>query len=296
MTIDNLDGSGAVDYSAALCADGPLKIARSLNTPSVCNGLLDVGDVGLAVPVRRGRVVVTAANGTVLFTGYIATEPEAMYAGTGLKGPVYRYAFSAVSDEWLLDKQAVPLSGAGLAQTGGQLLRTLTNRVDRGLFTTTGVMNGHSVGVFQPVQTETWSSNAGGVANATYAAYRVLDGAVSLQPAGTVTHTLSDGDGTLQVAALKTSSVKELANDVTVSGEIEPAAFVTETFAGDGTTTVFQLSEGPFRPKKTAKSSQFLTDSFNEKHSEYADLAGLRPWVASWFEWGRVDDDGWEWI
>jgi hypothetical protein len=264
MTIDNLNGGGAVDYSAALCADGPLKIARSLNAPSVCNGLLDVGDAALGVPVRRGRVVVTAANGTVLFTGYIATEPEAVYAGTGLKGPVYRYAFSAVSDEWLLDKQAVPLSGAGLAQSGGQLLRTLTNRVDAGLFTTTGVMNGLSVGVFEPMQTESWSANAGGVASATYAAYRVLDGAVSLQPAGTVTHALSDGDGTLQVAALKTASVKELANDVTVSGEMEPTAYVTETFAGDGTTTVFQLSQAPFRPKKTANSAQFLTDSFNQ--------------------------------
>jgi hypothetical protein len=264
MMIDNLDGSGALDYSGALCADGPLKIARSLNAPSVCSGLLDVGDAGLAVPKRRGRIVVTAENGTILFTGYIATEPEAVYAGMGLRGPVYRYAFSAVSDEWLLDKQAVPLSGAGLAQSGGQLLRTLTERVDAGLFTTTGVMNGLSVGVFEPVQTESWSANAGGVASATYAAYRVLGGAVSLQPAGTVTHTLSDGDGTLQVAALKTASVKELANDVTVSGDMEPAAYITETFAGDGTTTVFQLSQTPFRPKKTANSAQLLTDSFNQ--------------------------------
>lgn len=264
VTIDNLDGAGAVDYSAALCTDGPLKIARSLNAPSVCSGMLDVSDAALTVPVRRGRIVVTAANETVLFTGYLATDPEAIYAGTALTGPVYRYAFSALSDEWLLDKQAVPLSGAGLAQSGGQLLTTLTNRVDAGLFTTTGVMNGLSVGVFEPVQTESWSANAGGVASATYAAYRVLDGAVSLQPAGTVTHELSDGDGTLQVAALKTASVKELANDVTVSGQMEPAAYVTETFAGDGTTTVFQLSEDPFRPKKTANSAQFLTDSFNE--------------------------------
>jgi hypothetical protein len=264
VTIDNLDGAGAVEYSAALCADKPLKIARTLNAPSVCSGLLDVSDAALAVPARRGRVVVTAASGTVLFTGYVATEPEAVYAGNGFKGSVYRYAFSAVSDEWLLDKQAVPLSGAGLAQSGGQLLRTLTNRVDAGLFATTGVMDGLSVGVFEPVETESWSANAGGVASATYAAYRVVDGAVSLQPAGTVTHALSDGDGTLQVAALKTSSVKELANDVTVSGEMEPAAFATETFAGDGTTTVFQLSQDPFRPKKTANSSRLLTDSFNE--------------------------------
>jgi hypothetical protein len=264
VTIDNLDGAGAVDYSAAVCADGPLKIERALNAPSICSGMLDVSDASLAVPARRGRVVATAASGTVLFTGYVATEPEAVYAGTGLMGPVYRYAFSAVSDEWLLDKQAVPLSGAGLAQSGGQLLTTLTNRVDDGLFTMTEVMNGLAVGVFQPSQTGSWSANAGVIASTTYAAYRVLDGAVSLQPAGTVTHALSDGDGTLQVAALKTTQVKELANDVTVSGEEEPSAYVTETFAGDGTTTVFQLSGDPFKPKTTANSSLLLTDSFNE--------------------------------
>ena len=105
VTIDNLDGLGAVDYSAALCADGPLKIERVLNVPSRCSGMLDVSDAGLAVPVRRGRMVVTSATGTVLFTGYVATEPQAVYAGTATKGPVYRYAFSAISDEWLLDKQ-----------------------------------------------------------------------------------------------------------------------------------------------------------------------------------------------
>ena len=264
VTIDNLNGAGAVDYSAALCADGPVKIARGLNVPSVCSGMLDVSDAGLAVPVRRGRVVVTAANGTVLFTGYIATDPEALYAGAGVKGAVYRYAFSAISDEWLLDKQTVPLSGAGLGQSGGQLLTTLTNRVDAGLFSTTDVVNGLSVGVFEPVEMESWSVNAGEIASSTYAAYRVLNGAINLQPAGTVTHALSDGDGTLQVAALKTASVKELANDVTVSGEMEPTAYVTETYAGDGTTTVFQLSEDPFRPKKTANSAQFLSESFNE--------------------------------
>jgi hypothetical protein len=184
-------------------------------------------------------------------------------------GPVYRYAFSAISDEWLLDKQANGLGGAGqggagFAQPGGQVLTTLTNRVDGGLFTTAGVLDGPKVGVFEPAQTETWSANAGRIADATYAAYRVLNGAVTMQPAGSVTHTLNDGDGTLQIAALKTSAVKELANDVTVSGEMEPAAYITETFMGDGTTTVFQLSQTPFRPKRTANSSQLLSDSFNE--------------------------------
>jgi hypothetical protein len=264
ITIDNLDGAGPLNYSGTLCAEDPLKIARTLNAPSICSGMLDLSGVAMAIPARRARVVVTTDNGSALFTGYVATDPVPVYAGVGLKGSVYRYAFSAVSDEWLLDKQPVPLSGTGLAQSGGELLRTLADRVDAGLFTTTGVMDGKNVGVFEPMQSKNWSANAGGVASATYAAYRVLNGAVSLQPAGTVTHTLSDGDGTLQVSTLKTASVKELANDVTLSGAMEPNAYVTETFAGDGTTTAFQLSQDPFRPAKVANSTQFLTDSFNQ--------------------------------
>lgn len=268
ITIDNLDGAGAVDYSHAVAADGPLKIERTLNAPSVCSGMLDISATTLAVPARRGRVVVASDAGTVLFTGYVATEPEGVYAGVATMGPVYRYAFSAVSDEWLLDKQSPVLSGAGLAQPGGALLTTLTDRVNAGLFTTTGVLAGRDVGVFEPAQAATWSENAGTLANATYAAYRVVNGAVSMQPAGAVTHALSldgsGGDGTLQVAALKTASVKELANDVTLSGEMEPAAYISETFVGDGTTTTFQLAQTPFRPKKTANSSNLLTDSFNE--------------------------------
>ncbi len=85
-----------------------------------------------------------------------------------------------------------------------------------------------------------------------------------MQSAGAVTHAFSDGDGSLQVSALKTAAVRELANDVTVSGDVEPTAYITETFAGDGTTAVFQLSEAPFKAKTTANSSALLTDSFDK--------------------------------
>jgi hypothetical protein len=268
VTIDNLDGLGTVDYSDAICSDALIKIDRVLNAPSRCSGMLDVSDAAIAVPARRGRVVISSDSGTVLFTGYVATEPEAVYAGNGTKGPVYRYAFSAVSDEWLLDKQSVTQGGVGLAQSAGVLLQTLTNGVDAGLFTTTGVASGPSVGVFEPSQTSSWSVNAGDLAASTYTSYRVLNGALTLQPAGTVTHALSDSDGTMQVTALKLGQVKELANDVTLSGEMEPTTYITETFAGDGTTTVFQLAEAPFRVKASA--SKLLTDSFDEGAFDHA--------------------------
>ena len=264
VTFDNLDGRGAVDYSAYVCADGPVKIERVLNAPSRCSGMLAVGDSTLAVPVRRARVVVTSDSGTVLFTGYVATEPEAIYAGVGTKGAVYRVAFSAVSDEWLLDKQSAAPGGAALGAFGGDVVRTLADRTDAGLFTTSGVTNVRTVGVFEPVQSGSWSVNAGGAAAATYSAYRALSGALTLASAGAVTHAFSDGDGSLQVAGLKVAAVKELANDVTVSGEMEPAAYVTERFAGDGTTVAFQLKYAPYRPVGAGKSSHVVSESFDQ--------------------------------
>ena len=271
LTIDNLDGNGPIDYSSALCADVPLTIERVLNTPSRCTGALDVGspaDPGasstLLVPVRRGRVVVSAANGTVLFTGYLATESVPVYVGVGLAGPVYRVVFTAVSDEWLLDKQTLTLTADGFTVPAGSLLQTLTSRTAAGLLTTSQVQNGKPIGVFTPQPSQPWSTNAGSIAGSTYAAYRVLNGALSMNPVGSVTHSLNfdagQGDGTLQVAALKTTMVKELANDVTLSGAIEPTAYVSELFAGDGTTTLFTLSDEPFRIGMPT----LLTESFNQ--------------------------------
>jgi hypothetical protein len=267
LTIDNFTGLGPLDYTSAIAADTPLKILRTLNKPSILTGLLQLNPQQ-PVPARRARIIASADDGTVLFTGYLAVEPVALYAGVATTGPVYRYEISALSDEWLLDKQPLPAIGATLATLAGTALRSFTQRAGAGLFTTTGVSSGRAIGLFEPSRTEPWSTNAGALADSGYSAYRVLNGALTLQPAGTVTHSLNfdagvdASAGAISIAALKTASAKELANDITLSGAIEPTAYIRETFAGDGTTTVFQLTEPPFRP--AAAQRNLLTDSFNE--------------------------------
>ena len=266
ITIDNQDGLGAVDYSARLCTDRPLQVKRTLNEPSFCTGVVDCSD-GTRVPVRGARVRVVADNGTVLFTGIAATEPIAVYAGAGLTGPVYRSEFRAISDEWLLDVQTVPASGPGVAQNSGLLLKTLTTRVDGALLTTTGVSGSVAgVGVYQPEQTLAWSANAGALASAAYASYRVLDGALDMQTAGSTSHNFTLADGSLDPAELKSSETKELANDITLTGETEPTSYVTEYFLGDGTTSEFQMRHAPIRvTKKTLLNDSFLLGVFNKQ-------------------------------
>ena len=261
ITLDNLDGLGAVDYTARVCAEKPLTIKRRLNEPSVCAGAVDCSDGAVKAPVRGARVVVTAENGTPLFTGVVATTPTAVYAGAGAAGPVFVSEFSALSDEWVLDLQVTPLSGAGLAQPGGQLLKTMAAQA--GSLTTAGVSAAvPSVGVFVPQAAKTWSENAGLLAGSAYAAYSVLNGALALTPAGTVTHSFALGDGKLNPAALAWSQAKELATDITLTGEDEPAAYVTEYFLGDGTTAEFELLDAPFH--LSASKAKLLDDSFDE--------------------------------
>jgi hypothetical protein len=248
LTIDNLDGLGPIDYTAAIDASEPFEIARTLNAPSVLKGMLCLAASILPTPVRRGRVVVTNAAGAPLFTGYLTTEPAALYAGESSPGPLYRLALSAVSDEWLLDKQSWGSTvGTGIGASAATLIAALIQRLAPNSLATAGAAPSLA-GIFEPEKGGSWSTNAGLLASSTYSGYRAIGGAIGLGALALVQHALSDGDGSLEVAALRTTSLKELANDVTVSGALEPAAYWTELFTGDGVTTVFNLLGEPAAP------------------------------------------------
>jgi hypothetical protein len=269
ITIDNLDGLGPIDHTGAVAAEGPVTIQRALNAVSRCTAEIVLGLDGVAVPVRRGRVVVTTAAGAMLFTGYLATEPVRIWAGESSTGAVYRARITAVSDEWLLDNLS---SGAGLRDTeilgldGGALVARLAARAQVGGTAAVTISTGSTTlaitGAFRALATQVWSANAGSAAGSAYAAYTALNGQVLIQPIGTTTHAFSDADGTLSVAELETGNVRELANDITLSGNEEPAAYIAESFAGDGTTTVFNLTESAYRD--TASYRTLVHDSFNE--------------------------------
>jgi hypothetical protein len=119
------------------------------------------------------------------------------------------------------------------------------------------------VSSFVPNPGANWSKSAGQAASMARAAYRVLNGAISLSSVQSTIHPLNESDGSLNLANLAlTSSVKRaLANDVTVCGENEPGAYVTEYFLGDGVTTQFDLAADPYLPP-TAKST-IVSELFN---------------------------------
>lgn len=255
-----------LDYTAALDAAHPLAIERKLNEPSICQLWLTLAaNSTLPAPARYQPLAVTGDDGTVYFTGFIAMSPLPEYAGVGLEGPRYRTAIQAVSDELLLDQLMMPRSNSTSSQSIGTLLSALVMHTGSTALSTRGLSLATAVNNFSPEPGSNWSRRAGQAAGMARSSYRALGGALSASGVSTVVHPLNETDGSLSLANLAfTSSVKRaLANDVTVCGENEPVAYVTEYFLGDGVTTVFNLAADPWLPStsKTALINELFSEA-----------------------------------
>ncbi len=262
LTIDNFDGMGPVDYSQHLSGRQSLSIERKLNTIALCSFVLSGCDEGFPVPSRNGRVTVADDVGTLLFTGYMLTEPRLEYVGDDLGGAVHEAVVSASSDEVLLNRQGVPQGVATSGQFVTEALQALTSRVGPWALSVTPGLEDVSVSHFLLEPGPSWSLNAGKLLTAACASYKAIDDVISVTPMGAVVHALDEADGSLQVSGLSASRVKAPANDIVVCGECEPTAYVTEVFRGDGSTSEFQLTRLPFFP--AGSRTKPLKDEFQE--------------------------------
>ncbi|MGI8771095.1 MAG: hypothetical protein ACR2JE_06645 [Acidobacteriaceae bacterium] len=260
ITIDNRDGKGTVDYSAALAGAASLKIERKLNAPTVCQ--VSLLPTNAAIPARNGRVMVSADNGRLLFSGYVACEPERIFAGEGCEGTIYLLVVSALSDDIILDRQRASQTTTAVSQAAGDVLNALTLRAGGGIDVTAQGATA-MIGSFTGQAGQSWSSNTGLLASAGRTAYRVVNGEVSLTSIGSTVHTLSETDGSLKPALLTAVRARELVNDVTVCGAVEAQNYVTEIFQGDGVTSSFILTQAPLLRKAKIIEDAFTGSSIN---------------------------------
>jgi hypothetical protein len=259
LTIDNYDSNGAVDYTSSIVVGRPFRILRRLNQPVTCECTL-LPATGVATPVRNARIIVADDQGVLLFTGYIATEPALELAGQGTTGAVYPFFVSCIGDEMLLDRQPIPQIAPVVGATAGSAVQAMLMRSEIQGIATALSLAGMGVSEFQPLSTRTWSENVAALAAASCNAYLLQNSTLSLNPFGTVTHALSESAGTLSLSNLQIATAKALANDITVCGEDEPAASVTEFFQGDGTAVLFDLTCVPW--KLPASKARTFTDDF----------------------------------
>jgi hypothetical protein len=261
------------DYTAALDSAYSLTIERKLNEPSLCQLWLSLPFNGsLQTPLRNQSLLVSGDDGTSYFTGYIAVSPLPEYAGVGIEGPRYRIAIQALSDELLLDQLSMAPSKGATGETAGSLMTALVTRTGSTSLSTQALTLNSALSSFVPDAGASWSKSAGQVASQARASYRALDGALTLATVQCVVHSLNETDGSLNLGNLTLASEvkRALANDVTVCGEDEPVAYVTEYFLGDGVTTQFNLAANPYFPP-TSK-SDLIRELFNESQID------LRVW------------------
>src|SRR5437764_4538041 len=192
LTIDNFDGSGPRDYTAALAPEHPPRIRRRLNQPSDFACELVANDAQFIVPANGGRLILQRSDGTKLFTGYLIASPAYDYLGWGERGPLYRYSLAAHSDEFALDRKLLAPRSAFINRTAGSALAQLAADLLPGAFDTSGVQSGATIPSFGIRPAHSWSAHAAALAARSRAAYRAHSAALVLAPVGVTAHAISE--------------------------------------------------------------------------------------------------------
>jgi len=251
LQIDNLDGNGLIDYTATIDGAKLPQITRKLNqAPEMRVGVV-ANTAGFVVPADGARVVLSKASGQFLFTGYLTAAPAVQYLGWGERGPVYRYNLTALGDEMVLERKRPADRAPFVNRNAGNALRQLAQDLKPGMFDTSGMQDVDVLAEYVPDAQKTWAQHAAEIGVQARAVYRAMNGAMTFAPVGATVYTLNETDENFWPEGLTLDPVDALINDVTVVGEIEPEAYVTDYFVGDGLTLRFYLSQTPFTKTST---------------------------------------------
>ena len=264
LLIDNFDGQGTRDYTAAIDAAKSPRVLRRLNQPSEMIWSLVGDDPSFVVPSSGARVQLQRANGTDVFTGYLASAPEFDYLGWGHRGPVYRYNLVAVSDETILDRKRLPNRSPFVNRSADDALRQLANDALPEGFDSSAMQDVGPLLSYDSDAKKTWSENAALIALQARASYRAQGNAISFESVGSLVHSLNETDQTFCPEGLSLHKENRFANDLTILGEIEPQAHVKDYFIGNGVSSRFFLSETPFvRRRQLVASDEFTGSSLD---------------------------------
>lgn len=251
LMIDNLDGRGALDYTVFVDAGKGACIVRKLNSPaelkvSLVPGNMAPGAGSFAVPASGARITLALSNNNDLFTGYLTAAPSYQYLGWKDQGPQYRYELVALSDVMLLDQKAPPPHPPFVDRNAGNAFQQLTIDALPGWFDLSGVEAGDPIPYFSVDPSKTWAESAVEIGLAGRCCYRDDNGKLFFAPLAQNTYALAESDPKFCPDDLQLRCVNRLVNDLTVVGQLEPAAHVKDYFVGDNYTTTFYLSQIPF--------------------------------------------------
>ena len=136
-----------------------------------------------------------------------------------------------------------------------------------GWFDLTGVQAGDQIPYFSVDPSKSWTASAAEIALAARFSARDAAGKLVFAPLAQNTYPLAETDPTFSPDNLQLESVNRLINDLTVLGQLEPAAHVKDYFVGDGFTTTFYMSQIPF-----TRSNQIPIYNRTILNEEYTEL------------------------
>jgi hypothetical protein len=261
LQIDNLDGLGLRDYTAAIDGSSSPLVIRKLNQPAELQINLVADSPDFVVSGAGARIILGLTSGQYLFTGYLLESPLFEYLGWGERGPVYRYHLVAQSDEALLNEKRLPARCPFVERSAGNALRQLTQDLLPGVFNTSQVQELDPLAWWPSDPQKSWALEAAEIAIQARASYYFLNGALTFAPAGANVYVLDESDANFSPEHLTLQPANALANDVTVIGEIEPQDYVKDYLVGDGLTTRFYLSQTPFTKQNTTLFAEEYTAS-----------------------------------
>ncbi|HEX3320415.1 MAG TPA: hypothetical protein VHR84_06910 [Terriglobales bacterium] len=267
LMIDNLDGKGLQDYTAAIDMSQLPQLRRKLNVRTELELSLVSSGEDFVVPARGARVRFGRSNGKEMFYGQVSSDVKHEYLGFGEKGPVYRYTFVAFSDEASLDQKPVPALPPFVNRGAGEALQWVTDTLLPNAFDTSGIQAGDNVPWYACRSGSRWSDVAADLSILARANYRLENEAISFSPLGS--SVLAIDESTENGASLSLQRGDHSLNDITVLGRIEPSMYVKDYFVGDGFSLKFYLSQVPF-----TRSSRTLVDE------EFSGLDATR-WVVN---------------
>lgn len=245
LTIDNFDQLGLVDYSPYLDAEHLPSVARRLNKASTMLAQLVSLAGKMQVPHQGSRVWLKKSDGTTLFAGYVAQQPACAYAGQSTEGAIYRYGLACTSDEWLLDRKALPQRLPFIARSAGAIVKQITQDVEAGKFDTSGVEDCDPIPVYAANVQQTWSEHAEQLALRERATYHAEGGAITFARVGENSLTIDETNPACDRNSLEIQGEPCTLNDVAVIGSLEPRTYVKDYFEGDGYTLSFSLAATP---------------------------------------------------
>jgi len=255
LKIDNLDGYGPRDYTAAIDSAQSPQVVKRLNQTTELRFNLVTDGPEFVVPVIGARVTLGRTNGQDVFAGYVVEQPVFEYLGWSERGPVHRYKLLARSDEVALDRKRSSNRCPFVERSAGDALRRLAEDVMPGVFDTSEVQDLDVLPTYYCDPRKKWSEHAAQIAMQARASYRMAEGKIDFVPLGTAVVELSESDPHFSPGGLTFLSSDGLINDLTIVGRSEPSAHVTDYFVGDGVSARFYLSQFPF-----ARTSRILVD------------------------------------